>query len=62
MVSNIMLLHIHQTLMEIFGTFEEVPFAGISIVAFGDLYQLPPISQRPIYAGYKDTLLNISAL
>ena len=49
-------------LTEIFGTSEEVPFAEVSIIAFDDLYQLPPINQRPIYSDYKDTLLNISPL
>ena len=62
MVSNILLLHIHQRLIEILGTSEELPFAGLSIIAFGDLYQLPPINQRPIYSEYKDPLLNILPL
>ena len=62
MVSNILLLHIHQRLIEILRTSEELPFAGLSIIAFGDLYQLPPFNQRPIYSEYKDSLLNISPL
>ena len=62
MVSNILLLHIHQRLTEIFGTSEELPFAGLSLIAFGDLYQLPLINQRQIYSEYKDALLNISPL
>ena len=62
MVSNCLLLHIHQRLTESFGISKELPFAGISIIALGDLYQLPPINQRPIYAEYKDALLNISPL
>ena len=61
MVSNHLLLHIHQRLNEIFGT-EDLPFAGLSIIALGDLYQLPTINQRPIYAEYKDAFLNISPL
>ena len=61
MVSNYLLLHIHQRLNEIFGT-EDLAFAGLSLIALGDLYQLPPINQRPIYAQYKDALLNISPL
>ena len=59
MVSNYLLSHIHQRLNEIFGT-EDLPFAGLSLIALGDLYQLPSINQRPIYAQYKDALLNIS--
>ena len=62
MVSNNLILHIHQRLTEIFGTSEEIPFAGISILAFGDFYQLPPINARPIFAEYKDPMLNIAPL
>ena len=62
MVSNILLLHIHQRLYEIFGTSEELPFAGLSVIPFEDLYQLPLINQRPIYSEYKDVLLNIAPL
>ena len=61
MVSNSLLLNIHQRLNEIFGT-EDLPFAGLSIIALGDLYQLPPINQRSIYAEYKDAMLNIFPL
>ena len=62
MVSNYLLLHIHQRLKEIFGTLEDTPFSGISILAFGDFYQLPPINARPVYGEYKDPLLNIAPL
>ena len=62
MVSNNLLLHIHQRLTEIFGTSQEIPFAGISILAFGDFYQLPPINARPIFAEYRDPMLNIAPL
>ena len=41
MVGNTTLLHIHQRLKEIFGTSSATLLAGISIVAVGDLYQLP---------------------
>ncbi|XP_057294661.1 uncharacterized protein LOC130623196 [Hydractinia symbiolongicarpus] len=60
MVSNKLLLHIHQRLTEIFGCSDDIPFAGISVIACGDLYQLPPIQARPIYTDYKDVLLNLS--
>ncbi|XP_057292675.1 uncharacterized protein LOC130621409 [Hydractinia symbiolongicarpus] len=59
-VSNKLLLHIHQWLTEIFGCTDDIPFAGISVIACGDFYQLPPIQVRPIYADYKDVLLNLS--
>ncbi|XP_057316850.1 uncharacterized protein LOC130657876 [Hydractinia symbiolongicarpus] len=60
MVSNKLLLHIHQRLTEIFGCADDIPFAGISVIACGDFYQLPPIQARPVYAEYKDALLNLS--
>lgn len=59
MVSNIMLLNIHKRLNEIFATPNSTLFAGISIIAVGDLYQLPPIRQKPIFADYKNDALNL---
>ncbi len=41
MVGNITLLHIHQRPKEIFGVSVDL-YAGMSIIAVGDLYQLPP--------------------
>ena len=52
MVSNKMLLYIHQRLIEIFGCSPDIPFAGLSIIFSGDLFQLPPIRAYPIYAPY----------
>lgn len=43
MVGNTTLLHIHQQLKETFDTNNSQLFAGVSIVALDDLYQLPPI-------------------
>lgn len=45
-----------------FGTPEEMSFAGKSIIVCGSLYQLPRINQRLIYAGYMDALPNILPL
>ena len=60
MVSNILLLYIHQRLVMMLGCSRDIPFAGISIIVFGDIYQLPPIQQGTIYAEYKDASLNLS--
>ena len=60
MVSNVRLLHIHQRLKEIFGTSSSKVFAGISIINVGDLYQLPPIQQKPIFCRYANDIYNLS--
>ena len=60
MVSNKLLLFIHQRLVEIFGCNYDLPFAGVSIIVCGDFYQLPPIQQKPIYADFNDPILNIA--
>ena len=39
-----------------------VPFAGITMIFVGDLYQLPPVLQKPIYADYYDEIFNIHHL
>ena len=46
MVSNYML-------NEIFGKSEDILFSGISILAFGDFYQLPPIDARSFMENIK---------
>ena len=59
MVSNITLLHIHQRLKDIFGSSSSLLFAGISIIAVGDLYQLPPIRRKPIFENFKNDSYNL---
>ena len=60
MVSNKLLLNVHQRLVEISGCSPDIPFAGISVIACRDFYQLLPIQQRPVYAKFDDVMLNIS--
>ena len=59
MVSNLLLLYIHMRLVEIFGCSDDVPFAGLTIIAVGDFYQLPPVQQRTVYADYTDDWQNL---
>lgn len=59
MVSNTALHHIHQRLKEIFGTSTSQLFAGLSVIALGDLYQLPPIQRKPVFEDYKNEALNL---
>ncbi|XP_015764268.1 PREDICTED: ATP-dependent DNA helicase PIF1-like [Acropora digitifera] len=59
MVGNITLLHIHQRLKEIFGSSNSQMFAGISIIVVGDMYQLPPIRKKPVFANFKNDVFNL---
>ena len=59
MVSKITLLHIHQRLKDIFGSNSSQLFAGISIIAVGDLYQLPPKHRKPIFHSFKNESFNL---
>lgn len=59
MVGSDMLLQIHSRLHELFGT--DYPFGGISILAFGDLYQLPPVGQRFVFEQPSDKYASLSS-
>jgi len=59
MVANITLLHVHQRLKQVFGTANLQLFAGISIIAVGDLYQLPPIRRKLVFQNYKNDTHNL---
>jgi len=59
MVANTTLLHIHQRLKEIFATSNNQLFAGLSIIAGGDLYQLPPIRKKPVFEEFKNHVHNL---
>ena len=59
MVSNKMLKHIHERLKRIFGTPESMLFAGISLIAVGGLYQLPPIKVKPVFSKFTNDCFNV---
>ena len=59
MVGNSTLLHIHQRLKEIFGTSNAQMFAGISMIVVGDMYQLPPIRKKTVFANFKKDVFNL---
>ena len=48
MVGSNMLLEIHKRLQQIKGVTADVTFGGVSILAVGDLYQLPPVGYSPL--------------
>ena len=54
MVGSNHLLTIHRRLAEIMNSDE--PFGGVSVLAVGDLYQLPPVGLFPIYTPPTDPL------
>ena len=58
-VSNRMLNYIHERLKQIFGTPDSLMFAGVSLIAVGDFYQLPPIKAKPVFAPFKNDCFNI---
>jgi len=49
MVSSNMICQIHERLQATTGIPSNVPFGGVSILAVGDLQQLPPVGGRAIY-------------
>lgn len=60
MISNTLLLHIHQRLKEILSISNNQLFAGHSIITVGDLYQLPPIRRKFVFEDYKNNVYNLS--
>ena len=60
MVSHITLLYIHLRLTEIFQTenTENGWFGGKNILVFGDLLQLPPVFESPVYAPLTSAMVN----
>ena len=50
MVGSNMLLEIHERLQQIKGVSDDVMFSGVSILAVGDLYQLPPVVRHQCLA------------
>ena len=55
MVGSNMLLEIHKILQQIKGVTAEVTFGGVSILAVGDLYQLPPVGQPWLFSTVSDS-------
>ena len=62
MVSNDLLFYVHLRLNEIFGSVNNEPFAGITVITVGDFFQLPPVRGEPVYATYRNTWQNFESL
>ena len=54
MVGANMLLEIHKRLQQIKGVSDDLIFGKVSILAVGDLYQLPPVGQPPVFSTISD--------
>ena len=61
MVSNDLLFYVHLRLNEIFGSVNNEPFVGITVITVGDFFQLPPVGGKPVYATYKNTWENVES-
>ena len=55
MVGANMLLEIHKRLQQIKAVLPHVMFGGVSILAVGDLYQLPPVGQPLLISTVNDS-------
>ena len=61
MVGSNMLLEIHRRLQQIKGVSPDVLFGGVSILAVGDLYQLPPVGQPAVFDRVADPYVQFYA-
>ena len=55
MVGSNMFLEIHKRLQQVKAVLPDVTFGGVSILAVGDLYQLPPVCQAPVFSSVSDS-------
>ena len=55
MVGSNMLLEIHKRLQQLKGVTADVTFGGVSILAVGDLSQLPPVGQPLLFSVVSDS-------
>ena len=53
MVNQKLMFYVHGRLRQIKQSRDQTAFAGVSVIAVGDMYQLPPVFGSPLY---KDTL------
>ena len=59
MVGCNIVLEIHKRLQQIKRVSSDVMFGGISILAVGDLYQLAPVGQPPLFKVVSDSYVSL---
>ena len=59
MVGCNIVLEIHKRLQQIKRVSSDVMFGGISILAVGDLYQLAPVGQPPLFNVVSDSYVSL---
>ena len=59
MVSNILLLHINQRLVEIFWCNSNIPFVGLTVIFCGDFFPASTYPGTAIYSDYNDDWQNL---
>ena len=57
MVGCNLLLHLHYRLCEIKSS--QKPFGGVSVLVFGDLFQLPPVKQQFLFNPVSDFIARL---
>ena len=66
MVSRKLFIQLNHRLIEIFECNKNIPFAGLSVLNCGDLFQLPPVNPPAVYCQISDihglTLKDLSSL
>ncbi len=55
MVGSNMLLEVHKRLQQIKAVLPDITFGDVSVLAVGDLYQLPPVGQAPVFSTISDS-------
>ena len=50
MVSSMLLYQVNQRFYKIVWHSDQLPFAGMSVIIYGDLYQLTPVKGLPVYS------------
>ena len=55
MVGADMLFEVHKRLQQIKGVPSDVMFGRVSVLAVGDLYQLPPVAQSTLFSTFRDS-------